>query len=188
MKDYKRLTERDEFGNADIIGLDSHELVSGLHFDELNKLTSALNRFAELEDKIESGELVDRNEYLARLMTPKNASELTDKEIEFFVKHNTRVRENAEAEIAALQKRLENAIELPCQVGDTIYSLLFSDIAEECKVKSIYTKGNDIIVVDDNKGCWIFSLWDYGKTWFTDRDSLERTRNFKRKNDCGKCE
>lgn len=90
------------------------------------------------------------------------------------------------AENAELKKRLDK--ELPCQVGDTIYSLLTSDIAEECKVKSIYTKGNDIIVVDDNKGCWIFSLGDYGKTWFTDRDSLERSRNFKRKNDCGKCE
>jgi hypothetical protein len=74
MKDYKRLTERDEFGNADIIGLDSHELAGGLHFDELNKLTSALNRFAELEDKIERGELVEVPKG-AVVLTPEERSE-----------------------------------------------------------------------------------------------------------------
>lgn len=102
MKDYKRLTERDEFGNADIIGIGSYMLASELNFDEFKKLTSAINRFAELEDKIESGELVDRNEYLDRLMAAKNISGMKDKEIEFFAKHNARVRENAEAEIDRL--------------------------------------------------------------------------------------
>ena len=62
MKDYKRLTERDEFGNADIIGVGSEILASALDFDELNKLTFALNQFAKLEDKIENGELYDRKE------------------------------------------------------------------------------------------------------------------------------
>lgn len=62
MKDYKRLTERDEFGNADIIGVGSEILASALDFDELNKLTFALNQFAKLEDKIESGELCEREE------------------------------------------------------------------------------------------------------------------------------
>lgn len=60
------------------------------------------NRLAELEDKIERGELVDRNEYLDRLMAAKDISGMTDKEIEFFAKHNARVRENADAEIARL--------------------------------------------------------------------------------------
>lgn len=57
MKDYKRFTERDEFGNADIIGIGSYMLASELNFDEFKKLTSAINRFAELEDKIERGEI-----------------------------------------------------------------------------------------------------------------------------------
>lgn len=117
MKDYKRLTKRDEFGNADIIGLDSHELASSLDFDGLSKLTSAaLNRLAELEDKIESGEIVDRNAYLDYLMEAKDTSALTDKEIEFFVKHNARVREDAMPkksrlidENAELRARLEKA-------------------------------------------------------------------------------
>ena len=54
------------------------------------------NRLAELEDKIECGELIDRNEYLDRLMAAKDISGMTDKEIEFFAKHNERVREAQE--------------------------------------------------------------------------------------------
>ena len=46
----KRLTERDEYGNADIIGVDSAELQLNLEFDELNRVTDALNRLAEYED------------------------------------------------------------------------------------------------------------------------------------------
>ena len=89
MKDYKRLTERDEFGNADIIGLSTEKLYSELCFSETHLLTKALNKLAELEDKIESGEI----DYVA----------YKDKEIARLT-----------AENAALQKRLENAVELPC--------------------------------------------------------------------------
>lgn len=89
MKDYKRLTERDEFGNADIIGLDSNELACALDFDGLNKLTFALNKLASLEDKIESGELISTVQ-----------SERGEQEIAFFVKHNAEVRKQAVIEFA----------------------------------------------------------------------------------------
>ena len=56
---YKRLTKRDGFGNADIIGLDSSEIYGELDFDETNILTKALNRFATLEDKLENGTLIE---------------------------------------------------------------------------------------------------------------------------------
>lgn len=56
---YKRLTERDEFGNADIIGVDSELLYSELSFTEANALTKAFNRLAELEDKIEQGKMLE---------------------------------------------------------------------------------------------------------------------------------
>ena len=46
----ERLTERDEFGNADIIGVDSEELQCNLTFDEFNRVTNALNRLAQYED------------------------------------------------------------------------------------------------------------------------------------------
>lgn len=51
---HERLTEWDEFGNADIINVNMPDVYNGVLFDEANILTGALNRFAELEDKIES--------------------------------------------------------------------------------------------------------------------------------------
>ena len=48
-----RYTERDEFGNADIKGIDSQELYGELEFSETNKLTNALNRLADFEDLCE---------------------------------------------------------------------------------------------------------------------------------------
>ena len=57
MKD-ERLTKRDEFGNADIIGVDSCELYGDLPFEQFNKVTDALNKLAQLEDEIENGTLV----------------------------------------------------------------------------------------------------------------------------------
>jgi molecular chaperone GrpE (heat shock protein) len=49
----KRFTQRDGYGNADIINLSPEKLYSELNFEETNLLTDALNRFAELEDKAE---------------------------------------------------------------------------------------------------------------------------------------
>ena len=48
-----RLTERDEYGNADIIGVDSADLQLNLEFDQLNLVTDALNKLADYEDKEE---------------------------------------------------------------------------------------------------------------------------------------
>lgn len=46
----ERLTERDEYGNANIIGVDSADLQLNLGFNELNRVTEALNRLAAYED------------------------------------------------------------------------------------------------------------------------------------------
>ena len=62
-----RYTERDEYGNADIIGVDSADLQLNLDFDDMNRVTEALNRFADLEDKIERGELVEVSTIRQRL-------------------------------------------------------------------------------------------------------------------------
>lgn len=53
-----RLTGRDEFGNADIIGVDGMDLQCNLGFDEFNKVTNALNKLAEYEDLEEQGKLL----------------------------------------------------------------------------------------------------------------------------------
>ena len=54
----ERLTKRDEFGNADIIGVDSEDLQLNLSFDEFNKVTVALNKLADYEDLEEQGLLL----------------------------------------------------------------------------------------------------------------------------------
>lgn len=59
MSKYKRMTERDEWGNADIIGVDSGNLQGNLMGDEFNRVTLALNRLADLEDKIDSGMMIE---------------------------------------------------------------------------------------------------------------------------------
>ena len=45
-----RLTERDEYGNANIIGVDSQDLQLNLEYDQFDDVTSALNRLADFED------------------------------------------------------------------------------------------------------------------------------------------
>ena len=57
-KRMERLTERDEFGNADIIGVDNEDLQINLDFAEFNKVTVALNKLAEYEDMEEQGKLL----------------------------------------------------------------------------------------------------------------------------------
>ena len=54
----EKLTERDEFGNADIIGVDSADLQLNLEFEEFNKVTDAVNRLAGYEELEEQGKLV----------------------------------------------------------------------------------------------------------------------------------
>lgn len=54
----KRLTQRDEYGNADIIGVDSADLQLNLGFDEFNLVTAALNRLAFYEDAHQNGRLL----------------------------------------------------------------------------------------------------------------------------------
>lgn len=53
-----RLTERDEYGNADIIGVNSIDLQGNLEFGELNRVTDALNKLAEYEELEEQGKLL----------------------------------------------------------------------------------------------------------------------------------
>ena len=53
-----RYTQRDEYGNADIIGVDSADLQLNLEFKKFNRVTDALNRLAAYEDAEEQGLLV----------------------------------------------------------------------------------------------------------------------------------
>lgn len=61
----KRLTERDEYGNADIVGVDSVEWQGYLGFESFNRVTEALNLLARYEDLEEQGQIVNQGVWLA---------------------------------------------------------------------------------------------------------------------------
>lgn len=159
MKDYKRLTK---WG----INKFSQKPQADLK-DKHSEPIVAITRLAELEDKIESGELVDRNAYIDHLMAVKDISEVTDKEIEFFAKHNARVRENTAAEIARLtaevaelRARLDKAVELPYERK----RLLWGDkdketlLCPDCLTDIMGGIGDETFVVQcPNCGCFVNS-------------------------------
>ncbi len=53
-----RFTERDEYGNADIIGVSSLDLQFNLALEEFNKVTNALNKLADYEELEEQKKLM----------------------------------------------------------------------------------------------------------------------------------
>ncbi len=53
-----RFTERDEYGNADIIGVSSLDLQFNLALEEFNKVTNALNKLAGYEELEEQKKLM----------------------------------------------------------------------------------------------------------------------------------
>ena len=70
---FERLTERDEYGNTDIVGVESADLQLNLEFDEFNKVTNALNRLAAYEDTGLAPEQIealtaDKDEQAGRIM------------------------------------------------------------------------------------------------------------------------
>jgi len=150
---YERLTKWSDTHTLHVFDINDHEIplseVTALDIDLI------AGHLVFLEDKIESGELVNRKEYLDHLMSAKTLLELTNDEIDFFVEHNTKIRKYVDEEITRLsnenqrlkkevtdlKKRLDNAVELPCKVGDTIYEATKFGIYE-WEVESIYLKKN----------------------------------------------
>lgn len=93
MKEYKRITKRLMGSNAP--------------FTEYASDNEILNRLAELEDKIEQGELVENTVVTYVNMARSGNKTLIDKALKY----------------DELKSKIENGtlIELPCKVGDTVY-------------------------------------------------------------------
>lgn len=72
--------------------------------------------------------------------------------------------EQLKAENAVLRERLSRAVELPCNVGDTLYEP-FIDMIREWEVESIYLKKNrfqaNCVNKNDYKMHWNFIKADY---------------------------
>lgn len=109
---YERITKWSDTHTLHVFDINDHEIA----LSELKQLDIVMlvGRLAVIEDKIESGELVDRNDYLDHLLNARTILELTDNEIDFFVTHNTRMKKFIKEDItrltkenAALRKQLE---------------------------------------------------------------------------------
>lgn len=75
-----------------------------------------------------------------------------------------------ENENVELKAKIEKAVELPCKVGDTIYTNLFGNVSKKWKIISIHIAENDISFTADCNGYWKFNIKDYDKTWFTEQN------------------
>ena len=115
MKDYKRLTKR----CGDIVNyakpLQSN-FIGAIYEEQKERDSEIMSRLAELEDKIERGELISTVQ-----------DERSEQEIAFFVKHNAEVRKQAVKEFAesvkmAFYHEFEELI--PSRMADKIDELV----------------------------------------------------------------
>lgn len=166
------MTERDEFGNTDIIGVDSMDLQCNLEFDEFNKVTNALNKLAEYEELEER--CCKENSWGLKMLTEKWKEFIED------------IQELYEYRKAEEQNRL---LKLPCAVGDTVHHLCTFKNGEseiiEMKVECVEPCG----AIRQHKGvCEIwnvyaetdytkayFKFFDFGKTVFLTKEEAETT-------------
>lgn len=112
-----RLTQRDEFGNADIIALSEimPEIYAELSFYETNALTAALNRLAAYEDTGLTPEEINRQKA----------------EIERLKKQNDILSKNADT---AFQDGLNEAQDLYAkQIKNEVKSEAIEEFAKRCK-------------------------------------------------------
>ena len=126
MKEYKRLTAKGFKANNTARVEDSEGMIA---------ICDLYNRLAELEDKIERGELVENTVVTYVNMGRCNSKTLIDKALKF----------------DELKAKLENGtlIELPCKVGDTVYCIYRDDeyeywIEEALVHDFIYTNYGEI--------------------------------------------
>ena len=152
----KRLTERDEYGNAEIIALPYvMPLHAGLSASEVNALTDALNRLAAYED---TG------------LEPEEIKELlNDSTGPLHNKLGKWIKAEAEGRLLIL----------PCKVGDAVYFLWhhFGGSAEivQGKVSMLQQKSDLSWKFRVSEGGSVFDrkMDDIGKTVFLAREEAE---------------
>jgi hypothetical protein len=121
---FERLTERDEYGNTDIVGVESADLQLNLEFDEFNKVTNALNRLAAYEDSGLSpeevqelaqakadGRMVERGAWINGYCSNCNSPIPTDNKDDYIAKNECRFCYYCGA-------KMEEAAEKALEVGE----------------------------------------------------------------------
>lgn len=86
-------------------------------------------------------------------------------------KANQKTIERLEAENAALRERLEKAVELPYEVGSTVYIIHETD--EEDKINPWIDAGRIVSFSIDVK-LWIYVRYDSGLTMWYTKDSFDK--------------
>lgn len=86
-------------------------------------------------------------------------------------KANQKTIERLEAENAALRERLEKAVELPYDVGSTVYIIHETD--EEDKINPWIDAGRIVSFSIDVK-LWIYVRYDSGLTMWYTKDSFDK--------------
>lgn len=179
------MTERDGFGNTDIIGVDSMDLQCNLEFDEFNKVTNALNKLAEYEELEER--CCKENSWGLKMLTEKWKEFIED------------IQELYEYRKAEEQGKL---LKLPCaevykSSGDYVFYIFEDEIVEciNCGVQ-IEADGNVVFTLAANEKVFPYrepdsehdlspedwcqetvtlSVDEWGKTVFLTREAAEAT-------------
>ena len=125
MKDYQRITKDKERQYVNIM------------WKSDGYFLKIYNRLADLESKIESGEIdyvADKDAEIARLTAENQRLKEEAAEQKSIAEHEHatqmewfRIACDYKAENAELKARLEKAVELPCKVGDKVYGVGFTD-------------------------------------------------------------
>ena len=146
----ERLTEWDEFGNADIIGVNSADLMLHLEYDELNLVTDALNRLAAYED---TG------------LSPQEVRELT--------------KAKQEGRLVVLPCMVGDAVYFlipELEMGEGGFNLSGLFISEPHRITEVGTRGfwTSGLPRDEPDGMHDFTPWgDLGKTAFLTREEAD---------------
>ena len=121
MKNYERVTPHDR---VEMLNFNQH--------DDMTRFYMYALRCFDLENQIENGELLMREETINTTVVTYLQTKIQDLE-----------KENAE-----LKARLEKAVELPCKVGDTVYSIenLFGNALVILKGRCDYVAYEDTTV------------------------------------------
>lgn len=137
----ERLTERDEYGNADVRGVRMEIASLALTFTELNNLTNALNRLAAYEDTgFTPEEISQQRFFIAALKDPEKLARLRD---------------------IVLADEAGRLVVLPCKVGDTVYRVFSvkdrEPVVVPCEIKTV-GQAADLVGKIAEKG-WMLSTY-----------------------------
>ena len=166
---YKRLTKRDENGRACMCVKTKSKGCTAI----AEAQTKILDRLAELEDKIERGELVENKVVTYINMARSGNKTLVDKALKY----------------DELKTKIDNGmlIELPCKIGDTIYlvpsetQFRLNNIGKsfkkhnrvyEMEVYQIYMNKNNYVLYNFEQTVSALGS-SFGTTWFLTKAEAE---------------